>query len=95
MQGIVDRLRQYQHRDVKGNAIESLWKFLLFTEIANTAFDNLKNSLSGPIDDVEESFFEFVEKNEEIICKDFSTRLETCVQAIGESNDDVFLLVSF
>ena len=87
MQGIVDRLKQYQHRDVKGNAIASLWKFLLFTEIANTAFDNLKNSLSGPIDDVEESFFEFVEKNEEIICKDFSTRLETCVQAMGESND--------
>ena len=92
MQGIVDLLKRYQHRNVKGYAIESLWKFLLLTEIANTAFDNLKNSLSVPIDDAEQSFCKFVEENNEIICKDFSTRLETCTQnlegAIGESNDE-------
>ena len=92
MQGIVDLLKRYQHRNVKGYAIESLWKFLLLTEIANTAFDNLKNSLSVPINDAEQSFCKFVEENNEIICKDFSTRLETCTQnlegAIGESNDE-------
>ena len=92
MQGIVDLLKQYQHRNVKGYAIESLWKFLLLTEIANTAFNNLENSPSGPIDAVERSFCDFVRKNAEIICEDFSTRLETCAQnlegAIVESNDE-------
>ncbi len=99
MQGIVDLLKQYQHRNVKGYAIESLWKFLLLTEIANTAFNNLENSPFGPIDAVERSFCNFVRKNEEIICEDFSTRLETCAQnlegAIGESNDEnSYLLAS-
>ena len=40
MQGIVDLLKQYQRRDVKGYAIETLWKFLLFTEIAKKAYQN-------------------------------------------------------
>ena len=88
MQGIVDRLKSYQYRDVKGYAIESLWKFLLLTEIANAAFDNLKNSPFGPIDKAEQNFFNFVEANAEIICKDFSARLETCAQVIEESNGE-------
>lgn len=92
IQGIVDLLKEYRHRNVKGYAIESLWKFLLLTEIANTAFDNLENSPFGPIDNVEQNFFNFVEKNEEIICKDFSTRLEACAQnleeSVGKSNDE-------
>lgn len=89
MLGIVDHLKQYQHRNVKAYTIESLWKFLLFTEIANTAYNNPPPGRSR---DVEEHFFNFVEKNKDLICKDFSTRLETCIQslgeAIGESNDE-------
>ena len=90
MQGIVDVLKRYQHRNVKGHTIESLWKFLLLTEIANTV-DNLENPSSGPISAVAQSFFDFVEKNKKIIRSDFSTRLEYCTQsleeAITESND--------
>ena len=90
MQGIVDVLKRYQHRNVKGYTIESLWKFLLLTEIANTV-DKLENPPSDPISAVAQSFFDFVEKNKEIIRSDFSTRLELCTQsleeAITESND--------
>ena len=89
MLGIVDHLKQYQHRNVKAYTIESLWKFLLLTEIANTAYNNPPPDRSR---DVEKHFFNFVEKNKDLICKDFSTRLETCIQsldeAIGESNDE-------
>ena len=92
MQGIVDLLKRYQHRNVKGYTIESLWKFLLFTEIANKAFNNLESSPTGLADAEEQSFCEFVRKNKEIICEDFSTRLETCArnleEAIGESNEE-------
>ena len=72
MLGIVDLLKQYKHRNVKAYAIESLWKLLLFTEIANTLYNN------PPIDrsnDVDQNFFKFVETNKNFICKDFSTRL--------------------
>lgn len=100
MQGIVDRLKQYQQRDLKGNAVESLWKFLLLTEIANTAFNNLENSPSGRTDDIaEKRFCNFVRKNKEIICEDFSIRLENCTQnldrTIKKSNgENSFLPVS-
>ena len=89
MLGIVDHLQQYQYRNVKAYTIESLWKFLLFTEIANTAYNNPP---SGQNSNVEQNFFNFVKKNKDLICKDFSTRLETCIQnldtAIEESNDE-------
>ena len=89
MQGIVDLLKQYKNRKVKGYAIESLWKFLLLTEIANTAFNKHR---PGRIGDLKESFFTFVTENRKIICEDFSTRLETCTQnldeAIGDSDNE-------
>ena len=88
MLGIVDILKQYQHRNVKAYAVESLWKFLLLTEIANTAYTNLPSGLSS---DVVKRFFEFIEKNKGIICEDFSTRLAICMQnlekTIEKSND--------
>ena len=76
MLGIVDLLRDFQTRKDKGYAIESLWKFLLLTEIANTAFHFPPSSIGA----VEQDFFKFVEENHAIIREDFSTRLETCVQ---------------
>ena len=90
MQGIVDVLKRYQHRNVKGYAIETLWKFLLLSEIANT-IDILENPMVSSDDAVAQAFFKFVEKNEKLIRADFSTRLETCTQnlekAIGKSNN--------
>ena len=88
MQGIVDLLKHYQNRSVKGYTIESLWKFLLLTEIANTTYEYLENPLLGQIGSAGKSFREFVDKNEEIIRTDFSTRLEICTQTIKESNND-------
>lgn len=89
MQGIVDLLKQYQRRDFKGNTIESLWKFLLLTEIANAAYHNPS---STQVNTVAQDFFDFVGENEGIICEDFSTRLETCIQnlegAIERSNEE-------
>ena len=92
MQGIVDLLKRYQHRNVKGHAIESLWKFLLLTEIAKIAFENLVNAPAHPMDEVEQSFYDFVTKNETIICTEFSTRLEACArnlnQTVADSNNE-------
>ena len=84
MLGIVDLLRHFQTRKDKGYAIESLWKFLLLTEIANTAF----HFPSSPIEAVEQKFFKFVKENHAIICEDFSTRLETCVQNLHRAVSD-------
>lgn len=88
MLGIVDILKQYQHRDVKAYAVESLWKFLLLTEIANALYNNPPPSQST---DVVKRFSNFIEKNKEMICEDFSIRLEACIKNLKkttrESND--------
>ena len=88
MERIVDILKQYEHLDVKGYTIESLWKFLLLTEIANTAFNNLENSLSSGIDVIEQRFYDFVNRHKELICEDFSIRLESCIQNLEEVIDE-------
>ena len=88
MERIVDILKQYEHLDVKGYTIESLWKFLLLTEIANTAFNNLENSLSSGIDAIERRFYDFVNNHRKLICEDFSTRLESCIQNLEEAIDE-------
>ncbi len=89
MLAVVDLLKQYQHRKDKVSAVESLWKFLLLTEIAHTVYNNPPSVRST---DAAERFFNFAEKNREIICEDFSTRLEICTQDIKEkiegSNDE-------
>lgn len=89
---IVALLKRYEYLDVKEYTIESLWKFLLLTEVANTAYNNLENSPSGPIDTTEQQFCNFVKEHQNLICDDFSARLEVCIQklqgAIDQSNYD-------
>ena len=88
MLGIVGLLKQYQHENVKAYAVESLWKFLLLTEIANVLYNNPPPGQSA---DVVKRFSNFIEKNKEMICEDFSIRLEACIQDLkkttGKSND--------
>lgn len=84
MERIVTLLKRYEYRDVEENTIESLWKFLLLTEIAKTAFDNLENALSSGIDAIEQHFYDFVNNHRELICEDFSSRLAYCIQSLEE-----------
>lgn len=88
MEKIVNILKQYEHSDVKGYTIESLWKFLLLTDIANTAFNNLENALSSGLDAIEQHFYDFVNNRRELICEDFSSRLAYCIQSLEEGIDE-------
>lgn len=85
MERIVTLLKEYEYLDVKEYTIESLWKFLLLTELANTAYNNLEDSPSGPIDAIERRFHDFVRKHDQLICEDFPVRLEACVQELEEA----------
>ena len=89
IQGVVELLKELQSEQVQGYAIESLWKFLLLTEVASTAFNALTNSLDLANPEAQ-NFYSFVRQNEEVICADLPTRLGSCIQnlkrAIGASN---------
>lgn len=79
MQGITNLLALYKQSDAKGYATESLWKFLLLTEIARSLFLRLDSLPVGAAGEKEQNFLHFVTKHHDIIKTDFSIRLEKCV----------------
>lgn len=60
----------------KGYMVESIWKFLIYTEIAKSLYMVIKKKEPYAITDYENSFIEFVVENAKIILTDFSSRLE-------------------
>ena len=87
LHGVVQLLRRYKERDVKGYAVESLWKFLLYTEIARQAVNSIEGRPDQAIRDNESSLFELSEEKNLAIREDFSIRLERCVEKLLSSNN--------
>jgi len=80
LEGLIAILRQELSRVEKGYLVESFWKFLLYTELTRSVYDQLHAKpeyyTRTP---AEETLCEFVEQYESLIRPDFSTRLETAV----------------
>src|SRR5262249_53146025 len=45
--GVVELLRRYKELDQKGYVVESLWKFLLYSEICRAAVNRIESRPSG------------------------------------------------
>lgn len=74
--GLVELIKKLKSDFEKGFIIESIWKFLIYSEVANLIYQNLKEKPIYGLDEVDREIIDFVEKNETIILTDFSTRLE-------------------
>src|SRR6185437_529941 len=70
-------------RSEKGYLIESLWKFLLYSELAKSTYEQI---LSRPPyyqrTEAERELGEFVDENRAVITPEFSVRLETAVSQL-------------
>jgi hypothetical protein len=79
--GAVLRLAsQFGRQDAKGYVFESLWKLLLYSEIARAAYFDLKGRPSGIVAGTPEwDFSEFIESRGNLVLDDFAPRLETAV----------------
>ncbi|MAE71071.1 MAG: hypothetical protein CME06_11465 [Gemmatimonadetes bacterium] len=84
MQGLVDLLRKYEKRDSKGYAVDALWKYVLYTEIARTLRARLDKRHNSTWTDSEQWFGQYVDQQGDIILDDFSVRLENCVDLLLE-----------
>lgn len=84
-QGIVKLLNKYRDADIKGYAIESLWKFLIYSEIANAAAATIRGRLSQTVDSDEMTLLSLLEQNRGLLESDFSVRLERCIEALLQS----------
>lgn len=79
LQGIVDLMRRYKERDLKGYAVEALWKFLLYSEIAKSATELIERRPDGRVDESEVDLLDLIEAETPRLRDDFSIRLERCV----------------
>ena len=80
LEGLLDMLAQQLGVGEKGYMIESFWKFLLYTELAKSVYEEL---LGKPAyyerTNAERELCEFVEEQRSLIAPEFSVRLEAAV----------------
>jgi len=85
LQGIIELLRKYKQLDAKGYVIESLWKYLLYTEIAQAAADELRKMPSNMLRKEEGVLLQLLDEESGKLTGEFSVRLERCVGALIRS----------
>ena len=90
--GLIQVLDEIRQRSERGFLIESLWKFLIYSEIASDVREKL---LDRPIHQEltpnENTFLDYYEKNSDVLSPPFSQRLKRSVsslEGVGKINDE-------
>lgn len=83
--GLVALMEESNNEFEKGFLIETVWKFLIYTQIAKSLFDQIKTKPLFALSGDENKFIEFVEQNGTIFLTDFSTRLEEQIKKLREN----------
>jgi len=84
LQGLVRFLDSSLPGYNRGSLIESLWKALLYSELARSVRLELKNRPPGAIDSTEEAFLQSIHTNHDLVASDFTVRLETLVRRYAD-----------
>jgi hypothetical protein len=80
LEGLVQLLRRALPSAERGFLLESLWKFLIYTELARTAKNDLASRPAWYQPSVEEAeLLEFVSNHENLVMPEISIRLENAV----------------
>lgn len=89
IEGILHILKHNLLKANRGFLIESLWKFLIYTELAKSIYSKL---ISKPAyyesTENENNIKKYVEENEDIIMPEFSARLDYAVDRLTDANND-------
>jgi len=85
--GLISLYNNMKDEFEKGFMIESIWKFLIYTEIAKSFYDLLKNKPIYAKNEDENLFQAFIETHQNIILTDFSTRLEQQINELLNINE--------
>lgn len=87
IEGILNTFSKLKKESEQGHLIESIWKYLIYTEIARHYFEHIENRpLHYYLTKEEEEFCDFVTKNKRLIHADFSLRLENVISALSSMN---------
>lgn len=89
IESLVKLFRHFQEVDRKGHAIESLWKYLLYTEIAIAAAEDVEGrAVYIPRTEDEKELLRFVESEKSGLFDDFSVRLERALEQLTKIRQD-------
>lgn len=85
VEGIFSLLKLSIPISEQGFMIESLWKYLIYTQIAISVYDEINNRPSHiPFEDEERDFRAFIESNPHLIQPDFTVRMENAIHNLCE-----------
>lgn len=85
LEGLISILREELSRAEQGYLVESFWKFLLYTELAKSVYDQLLGKPNYYVrTPAEVGLSEFVEQHQSLIVPEFSMRLEAAVGRVRE-----------
>jgi Cdc6-like AAA superfamily ATPase len=74
--GVIALISSLKDDFEKGYLTESIWKYLIYSEIAKVTYNSIKDKPIYALSNNDEAIIQFVESNKSIILTDFSTRLE-------------------
>ncbi|WP_416150249.1 P-loop ATPase, Sll1717 family [Salipaludibacillus sp. HK11] len=83
IEGVINMLRQSIPKSEKGYLVESIWKYLIYTELAKSFYeyiDNQPKHIGFSPEEVE--LIDFVKTHEKMINADFTLRLENAVNSL-------------
>ena len=88
VQGVVRLGRGIEERDKKGYLAEALWKFLIFSEMARAAYEELLERPYVDENSPEGRLKELMEGQESTLQDEFAVRLERCVRSLHSSSTE-------
>ncbi len=71
MHGIIELMHRYHAMNLKGYAVESIWKFLIYSEIALTAEEEINLRPSGLLQNNEKDLIALLDQNSEMLRQEF------------------------
>ena len=74
--GLIELIKKLKSEFEKGYIIQSIWKFLIYTEIAKKIYEVVKQKPIYALKESDRQILEFVNSHPSIILTDISTRLE-------------------
>jgi hypothetical protein len=85
IEGLARLFAAYKTQDHKGYVIESLWKYMLYTEIAHAVASQIQEQALWQLSDANaQKLVELLERQDSSFAGDFAVRLERVVKALGD-----------
>lgn len=83
IEGVLETLQKLTNAE-RGYLIESVWKYLIYTELLKSIYNKIQQyPLHKERDGVEENILSFVDCNKTIILPEFSVRLESIMETLS------------